>query len=134
MIKDFNDFDDDDFADENFEDYDPITIKEFEIEAAKTAIYPVSGTLTGLLYTALGLAGEAGEVANKVKKALRDDGGELTEERKQAISEELGDCLWYLARLAAEIGTTLEDVALENVGKLRARQQTGTLHGDGDKR
>ena len=97
-----------------------------------TAIYPEAGN--NIVYPALGLCGEAGETAEKVKKALRDDGGTLTEERRAAIAAELGDVLWYAAQLATEAGLELEDVAAANLEKLSSRQQRSVLQGSGDTR
>lgn len=109
---------------------------EFENAVASTAIYPESGegTLTALNYTVLGLAGEAGEILNKVKKVYRDKGGVLSIEDRAAISKELGDMLWYAGRAAAELGYTLEEVAEYNVEKLRDRKERGVLAGNGDDR
>ena len=77
----------------------------------------------GLMYTGLALAGEAGEVANEIKKYHRDDKEVLTPERKQKILLELGDVLWYVSSLADDLGETLETVALRNLAKLRRRQE-----------
>ena len=104
---------------------------EYEKEAAKTAVYPGSGELTGLMYTALGLAGEAGEFADQVKKVLRDDDGVPTEVRKDKLKKELGDVMWYMARCCAELGFSLEEVAYHNVKKLADRKERGVLQGDG---
>jgi len=82
----------------------------------------------------LGLCGEAGECAEKVKKAIRDDGGILTPERTVALASELGDVLWYLAQLATEAGLDLDEVAQLNLDKLAARQAANVLHGSGDNR
>src|SRR3954451_682570 len=87
-----------------------------------------------LAYPALGLAGEAGEVAEHAKKALRDDGGEVSDERRAAMSKELGDVLWYVAQLATELGLELDEVAQQNIDKLRSRQRRGALSGSGDER
>ena len=84
-------------------------------------------------YPALGL-GEAGEVQNKVKKIFRDDGGVLTEARKQAIIKEMGGNLWYLAALAHGMGVSLGEIAFANVNELAGRKIRGTLRGDGDNR
>jgi NTP pyrophosphatase (non-canonical NTP hydrolase) len=73
-------------------------------------------------------------VAEHAKKALRDDGGEVTDERRQAMSKELGDVLWYVAQIATELGLELEDVAQANLDKLRSRQVRGVLSGSGDER
>lgn len=91
-------------------------------------------TLDGVLYCALGMAGEAGEVANKIKKVLRDDHGIITPQRRLDTLDECGDVLWYLARTAAELGSSLEEVMQINVTKLKRRQAAGTLKGSGDKR
>lgn len=106
----------------------------YQDEAAKTAIYPGSGGMNGLLYVVLGLTNEAGEVAGKVKKMLRDDDGELTDERQMAILAECGDVLWYLSRVVDELGHPLSWVAERNLDKLNSRQERGTLGGDGDQR
>jgi len=95
--------------------------------ARKTALYPEAAKI---IYPALGLAGEAGEVANQVKKILRDNAGELTPERRAKIIDELGDVLWYAAALATDIGISLEEVAAENLAKLAKRYDSGTIQGD----
>lgn len=99
--------------------------------AAGTAIYPKDN---GLAYTALGLNGEAGEIAEKVKKILRDKGGSATPEDQQDIAKELGDVLWYIANCGNEIGYTLGDIAKMNIDKLQSRQDRGVLQGSGDNR
>lgn len=87
-------------------------LTEYQIASAETAIYPESGTgsAQARTYAALGLVNEAGEVAGKVKKAIRDDGwrdgGDLSDERRQSILDECGDVLWYLAQLCSENGET----------------------------
>lgn len=93
----------------------------------------------GLTYYALGLAGEAGECADKLKKHFRDDadellGGALAPERQEAMKKELGDVLWYVARFAHHLGFTLEDVGQTNIDKLASRMERGLLGGDGDNR
>jgi len=111
-----------------------VTMAGYAAEAQKTAIYPGSGTSMGLAYAALGLAGEAGEIANKAKKVLRDSNGELTQERRAAMAAELGDVLWYIAALAKELDVSLAQVAQANLDKLASRQARGTLQGSGDQR
>ena len=76
------------------------------------------------------MAGEAGEVANQVKKIIRDDGGELTTARTAKIIDELGDVLWYLAAVASDIGISLNDIAYANLYKLRQRKLADQIHGD----
>jgi len=104
---------------------------EYQREARATAIYPIQ---YALMYPALGLCGEAGEVAEKVKKIFRDDNGEMTEARKEAIKKELGDCLWYIANLAHDCALDLQDIADANIVKLKSRQERGMLKGSGDTR
>lgn len=90
------------------------------------AVYPKHMAIP---YCALGLAGEAGEVADKIKKIIRDGD---TEERRASIKAELGDVAWYLARLADEFGWTLSDIMNENIKKLESRRERCVLHGSGD--
>ncbi len=109
-----------------------MTFEEYQIESRKTAVYPDINN--NFVYPTLGLAGEAGEVAEKIKKVIRDGNGVVTDEKKQEITKELGDVLWYVANLAKELGISLEDVASKNIEKLQSRQQRGELHGSGDNR
>ena len=102
---------------------------EYHERARATAEYPAS-----LWYPALGLSGEAGEVAEKIKKIYRDNLGRVTPEKREDIKYELGDVLWYIANLAAELDFTLEDIAIGNLAKLESRVAKGTLHGSGDSR
>jgi len=85
-------------------------------------------------YFALGLAGETGEVVEKIKKFYRDDKEEITKERLEDIKQELGDTLWYLSTLAAAFDLKLEDIAAANLQKLALRELTNKIHGDGDNR
>ena len=103
-----------------------LTLTEYQNAAATTAIYPAS---VQILYPTLGLAGEAGEVANKVKKIVRD--GKLD---KEAIGSELGDCLWYIAAVCRDLGLNMGEVASGNLDKLAKRKQNNTLKGNGDNR
>lgn len=107
------------------------SFKEYQAFTQTTAIYPEagSGQDIALAYVALGLAGEAGELANKVKKVVRD--GEYD---AVALAEELGDVLYYVARFAAELGTSLNLVARDNMAKLNSRKDRGVLGGNGDNR
>ena len=99
--------------------------------AKTTAIYPRE---QAIIYPTLGLTGEAGEVANKVKKIIRDGTNKNNENLVQEISAEIGDCLWYISVLADDIGVKLSDIANGNLEKLANRRKKGTIHGSGDKR
>jgi NTP pyrophosphatase (non-canonical NTP hydrolase) len=107
-------------------------LSEYQALSRATAVYPDAGD--NLLYPTLGLCGEAGEVAEKVKKMIRDDGGVLSGERRAALAKELGDVLWYVAQLATEAGLDLGEVAEANLAKLRSRQERAVLQGSGDDR
>jgi NTP pyrophosphatase (non-canonical NTP hydrolase) len=107
---------------------------DYQLFAKGTAIYPGQGTTLGLLYTALGLVGEAGEIANKAKKILRDDGGEINPERYEQIAKEAGDVMWYLALLLDELGVDMSDAAKGNLLKLYDRMERNELKGSGDNR
>jgi len=108
-----------------------VELSEYQRLSRRTAEYPRGAWLA---YPALGLAGEAGEVAEHAKKAIRDDGGSVSEERRGAIAKELGDVLWYLAQLASELDLDLDEVAQLNLDKLLSRQRRGVLSGSGDDR
>lgn len=112
----------------DFDDYQEATME--------TAIYPEAGegTELALAYVGLGLASEAGEVAGKIKKIIRDSGGTVTEEQAEVIKKEVGDVLWYAARLSDELDFALGSAAELNLNKLMARKQLGTIGGDGDNR
>jgi NTP pyrophosphatase (non-canonical NTP hydrolase) len=107
-------------------------ISEYQELSRRTATYPDAGD--NIVYPTLGLAGEAGEVAEKVKKLLRDDDGVMSRERREALAGELGDVLWYVAQVATEAGLDLEEIAQGNLDKLLSRQQRGVLSGSGDSR
>ncbi len=96
---------------------------EYQKAAGQTALYP--NRLNNLEYPTLGLTGEAGEVANVVKKIQRDFGGELTDEIRDKLKDELGDVLWYISACADELGLTLDEIAEYNVGKLAKRHGAG---------
>ena len=111
------------------------SFNDYQAWTRDTAVYPKKNNKEVYAYLALGLTGESGEVADHVKKFLRgDDGGELSEERRENIRRELGDVLWYIARLSDELNITLEDIARLNHDKLTARKKGGTLKGSGDSR
>lgn len=106
-------------------------LSEYQRLSRRTAEYPREAWLA---YPALGLAGEAGEVAEHAKKAIRDDGGSVSDERKSAMAKELGDVLWYVAQIATELGLDLDAIAEQNLAKLLSRQERGVLSGSGDDR
>ncbi len=103
----------------------------YQQAARGTAIY---GERYRVTYPALGLASEAGEVAGKVKKVLRDQAGEFAPAQVEAIKDELGDVLWYVAVLAADLGLSLDQIAQDNLAKLSSRQARGKIAGEGDRR
>lgn len=109
-----------------------LTLDSYQDFTGITAVYPRENAIE---YVTLGLCGESGEIANKVKKVLRKDNIEgLTHERREAIIDEMGDVLWYLARLASELAVPLSDVARRNMDKLTQRKMQGFIKGDGDDR
>ena len=124
-------------------------LNEYQKRARITAIYPKE---LKVIYPALGLAGEAGEVCEKIKKVMRgdlaeeiksnkqsvskwfDNAGKLQRESNARIGKELGDVLWYVANLATDLGLDLDDIATKNIDKLRDRERRNVLQGDGDDR
>jgi len=106
-------------------------LNEYQNEAMKNKIY---GYGDKIIYPVLGLGNEAGEVQGKVKKVLRDSGGDFNAENKRLIADELGDVLWYLAATAEDLGYTLEDIAEMNIVKLTSRRERGVIQGSGDNR
>ena len=130
---------------------DLIAFSEYQCDAAKTAVYPevlvpgppvpADGRLQsshleglGVVYPAMGLAGEAGEFANKVKKLIRDNHGFVSLEKRNELGKELGDVLWYLSACATEIGFDLDVIASENRDKLFSRKERDQIKGSGDTR
>jgi NTP pyrophosphatase (non-canonical NTP hydrolase) len=109
-----------------------MTFEEYQEFSRKTAIYPNKDN--NFIYPTLGLAGEAGEVAEKIKKVLRDNDGVVSDEKREEIKKELGDVLWYLANLSTELKISFEDVAQKNIDKLYSRHERNELHGSGDNR
>lgn len=111
-----------------------MNFNEYQESTARTAIYPGKLTVSGLVYATLGLAGEGGEIANKVKKILRDTNGVVSDETRTKILDEAGDTFWYLSQVVSELGGRLEDVAKTNIAKLTDRLQRGVISGSGDNR
>lgn len=113
-----------------------MTLNEYQDQAFRTAVYPEAGTgsVEAVKYGAMAVAGEGGEIANKAKKIMRDDGGVVTENRRQQLYEEAQGCLWELSAFIHELGYTLEDAAQANLATLASRAARGTIRGDGDNR
>jgi NTP pyrophosphatase (non-canonical NTP hydrolase) len=109
----------------------PETFKEYQTLTITTAIYPRDSALE---YLGLGLASEAGEVAGKLKKVIRDNDGIVTELARNSLFQELGDVLWYISELCNELDLSLETVASYNISKLKSRQTRNMLGGEGDNR
>jgi NTP pyrophosphatase (non-canonical NTP hydrolase) len=108
-----------------------VELSDYQRLSRRTAQYPREAWLS---YPALGLVGEAGEVAEHIKRVIRDDAGRVSAPRRAALAKELGDVLWYLAGLASELGLDLDEIADSNLEKLRSRQRRGALTGSGDER
>jgi NTP pyrophosphatase (non-canonical NTP hydrolase) len=108
-----------------------VNLSDYQKASRATAIYP---RISAVEYVTLGLASEAGEVAGKVKKVLRDRNGDFTADDVAGIKAEVADCLWYLAQLGTELGFDLGEAAAENIAKLKDRQARGVIGGSGDRR
>lgn len=111
-------------------------LRHYQTATVQTAIYPENGTGSelALAYTALGASNEAGEVAGKVKKILRDGWGDRPMEKKIQILDEVGDVLWYLSQVCNELGMDLSEAADRNLKKLNSRKERGVIQGNGDNR
>jgi len=109
-----------------------MNFNEYQDECAKVAVYP--NRLNNFIYPALGLCGESGEVAEKIKKIIRDKGGIINDESREEIKKEIGDVLWYVSALCDELKLSMEDVAETNIRKLNDRKKRNMLKGEGDNR
>ncbi len=109
-----------------------LTLNDYQQAAGRTAAYPNRGN--NLVYPVLGLASEAGEVAGKLKKVIRDAEGKLSAEQRERLLAEVGDVLWYVAAICTELGAPLEAVARANLDKLALRAERQVIGGDGDDR
>lgn len=107
----------------------PLSLNDYQTGAMTTAIYDDK-----VIYPALGLSGEAGEVAGKVSKVLRDSKGDISEEVRADLKKELGDVLWFVAALAKDLDLTLGEIGEANLAKLKSRKDRGVLGGSGDER
>lgn len=105
---------------------------DYQTKSRKTARYPAIGH--PVIYPALGLVNEAGEVAGKIKKVFRDKDGQINDETRDALKAELGDVLWYIAQVATELDLSLDEIAEYNIAKLYDRLDRGRIQGDGDNR
>lgn len=108
-----------------------MTLNEYQQAALETAVYPKEYRI---IYPALGMTGEAGEVADKVKKVIRDNDKEFTDNKKREIAMEISDVMWYCATLANDLGYTLEEIGIMNIEKLKSRKERGVIGGSGDNR
>ncbi len=106
-----------------------MNFEEYQIKSRETAVYNMV-----TIYPTLGLCGEVGEFANKIKKVYRDFNGHVTKEMYDSLLSELGDVLWYVANCATDLGMDLNSIAEMNIKKLEKRKMDNTLHGEGDKR
>ncbi|HPN54419.1 MAG TPA: nucleoside triphosphate pyrophosphohydrolase family protein [Candidatus Moranbacteria bacterium] len=109
-----------------------MNFEEYQKKSRKTALYPNVGN--NFIYPTLGLSGEAGEVAEKIKKVIRDKNGIIDDETKELIEKELGDVLWYVSQLATELNLSLDKIAEKNIEKLYSRLERGKIQGSGDNR
>ena len=107
-------------------------LNTYQKKARKTASYPHIGK--NLSYLTMGLCGESGEVAEKIKKVFRDHGGKVSTKMRKDVSKELGDTLWYLANLCSELKLDFDDIAKENLEKIRSRVKRNKVNGSGDNR
>lgn len=109
---------------------------EYQQKAKKYDFFEATEDLKGVgfIEKVLGLTGEAGETADKIKKIIRDKNWVINDEDKDAIIKELGDVLWYVASLARYLGVPLSDVANKNMKKLESRMKRDVLYGVGDER
>jgi NTP pyrophosphatase (non-canonical NTP hydrolase) len=103
----------------------PLSLADYQEKSRATAIYPDQGA--NFIYPTLGLVSEIGEVADVLKRVVRDENSILSTERRMAIGSEIGDILWYLSQLATELDLSIEDIATANLEKLTERKRAGTL-------
>jgi len=109
-----------------------MTLDEYQKLAKGTADF--SESIPAWVYLTLGIAGESGEVADKIKKIIRNQDGNFTDDNKEEIKKELGDVMWYISQLSEELGFSLEDVAQTNLAKLADRKNRGVIKSAGDNR
>lgn len=110
---------------------------DYQHGTRQTAVYPGAGdadSIAGLSYVAMGLGGESGEILNKVKKIVRDNGGVITDEHRKVLADELGDVMYYVSQFAHQLNYGLEEICRMNRDKLADRAERGVLQGSGDNR
>lgn len=105
---------------------------EYQKRAREKAVYPTLGS--GVVFPTLGMLGEAGEVAEKVKKIFRDQEAIITDATREEIKKELGDVLWYMSQVASELDINLQEIAELNLEKISSRHERGVVKGEGDNR
>lgn len=110
-----------------------MTLDEYQKEALVTAVFS-DDSFKDLAHWVFGITGESGEIAEKIKKIVRDKKGEMSDQDKEEIIKEIGDVMWYLAVLAEHLGYNFEEVGKRNIAKLRSRQARNQIHGSGDNR
>lgn len=115
----------------SFDEQAFMDFNQYQFRSSLTAKYPQDRAVE---YLVLGLASEAGEVAGKYKKIIRDKAGVITDDVKEDIADEIGDVLWYCAQLAKHLDTNLSAIAARNLQKLESRLERGKIGGSGDKR
>lgn len=106
---------------------------EYQKQALTTAKFS-EDEFKDIMHWVLGVTGESGEIAEKFKKIIRDKSGKISESDKTELSKEIGDVLWYLAVLAHQLGLSFEEIAGENLSKLKSRKSRGVIGGSGDNR
>ncbi len=107
---------------------------EYQQLASRTALFNKPDKDYILMILCLGIAGESGEILEKVKHLMRDDKGEITPERRESIKKEIGDVLWYLSQLAKELDISFDEIAKANIEKTHSRLERGMLNSEGDNR
>lgn len=106
---------------------------EYQDDVQELAITKLTG-IHEVMYSTLGILGEAGEISEKIKKIVRDKHGIISEEDKQLLGKETGDVLFYIAKFLSDIGLDFETIAMENIQKCRDRETRGVVSGSGDNR
>ncbi len=106
-------------------------MNEYQQAALQTAVYPQE---MKIVYPLIGITGETGEVAEKIKKVIRDNNAVFSDDDRREIAKEIGDILWYISSLSSDIGYSLDEIAAMNIDKITSRNERGKIHGEGDNR